>query len=213
MTDEQVERYGKAWEAGQREDRVCGLCGNLIQPSQWMRYHYHLDGSRAIEHVNCDHPEKDQDADYLSVTAPKHLPFANSAQDLASTPRARQSLPTSKPRLSEARERALPDARGLKVPGSPEWCWQTIDLLKTYYQYVGNRWQGVLAILAELAEHRAWEKVPSGKPYGSEDELLNAELGIRKRQVEDLDGLLAGHDKAQDRRIRTRGRSPRKQSG
>ena len=210
MTDEQVERYGKAWEAGEREDRVCGLCGNVIQPGQWMCYHYHLDGSRAIEHVDCDHPEKDQDADYLRVTPLKHRPFANSAQDQAEW--AGQSLPTSKPGLDEAKERALPGARGLNVPGSPEWCWQTINLLKTYYQYVGNRWQEVMSVLVELAEHRAWEKVPSGKPYGSEDELLKSELGISKGQVEDLDRLLAGDGEPQHQRIRTRGGSPRKQA-
>jgi len=186
MTQEQVERYGKAWEAGQREDRECGLCGNFIQPGQWMRYHYNADGSRAIEHVDCDHREKDEDAD--------DLPVASN---------------TSEPPLNEARDRAPKNARGLTVQGSPEWCWQNIALLKTYYRYVGNRWQEVSAVLAELAEYRAWEKVPSGKPYGSEDQLLKAELGISKGQVEDLDRLLAGHDQAQRQRIRTRGRSAR----
>ena len=35
------------------------------------------------------------------------------------------------------------------------------------------------------------------KPYGSEDELLKAKLEISKRQKEDLDRLLAGHNKPQ----------------
>ena len=194
MTDEQVERYGRAWEAGQREDRICGLCGNVIQSGQWMHYHYHPDGSRAIEHVNCHPPEMDQDANFVQVTSPKHLPYAKHQVEWAPASLSPQVSLVS----IRQTERALPGAHGLNVPGSPEWCWQTINLLKTYYQYVGNRWQEVLAVLAELAEHRAWEKVPSGKPYGSEDELLKAELGISKRHVEDLDRLLAD-------------RSPRKQ--
>ena len=127
MTDDQVERCGKAWEAGEREDRSCGLCGNFIQPGQWMRYHYNADGSRAIEHVTCDHPEKDQRAHYLQVTPPN----------------------AGRPAYGEAREWALRGTQSLRAPGSPEWCWQTINLLKTYYQYV------------EDAGRRCWLSWPS----------------------------------------------------
>jgi len=191
MTDEHVERYGKAWEAGQREDRECSLCGNFIRPGQWMHYHYRADGSRAIEHVDCDHPEKHQDADYLQVTPPD----------------------TGEHRLNEAGELLSLGARDLTVPGSPEWCSHTIDLLKLNYQVLENRWGEVVSVLTELAEHHAWEEVPHDKPYGSVVGLLRAELGISKRQVDALGRLLPRRHKTWDERTVTRSRLLGKQPG
>jgi len=37
--------------------------------------------------------------------------------------------------------------------------------------------------LAELREHRAWEKVPVDEPYGSEDKMLAVELGKRADEI------------------------------
>ena len=82
------------------------------------------------------------------------------------------------------RDRALSYPRNMKEPGTPEWCWQTLELLKMRYRAVDTEWQGVQRARAELAEVKAWEIIPPENPYGSEEALLRAELGETLQQVE-----------------------------
>lgn len=81
-----------------------------------------------------------------------------------------------------AREAAQIGPRQMKDPNSPEFAWQTVALLKVYYQskeVSEQRWRNVLA---EAEQHRIYEKVPEGKPYGSLDAMLLAEIGRTAEQ-------------------------------
>src|SRR5688572_25118818 len=68
-------------------------------------------------------------------------------------------------------------------PGSPEWCYQTIELLRRCYHFEQTEREGFDKYLAELREHRAWEKFPVDKPYGSESRMIEAELGKPHAEV------------------------------
>ncbi|MPZ13962.1 MAG: hypothetical protein GEU73_05995 [Chloroflexi bacterium] len=81
----------------------------------------------------------------------------------------------------DERTTALFGPRALKAVGSPEWCWQTIDGLKSYYGYLDRDWERVERLLGELEAARAWEVVPPEGPYGSLDRMLQAELGTDER--------------------------------
>lgn len=87
------------------------------------------------------------------------------------------------PRLDD-RQRALFGPRQAKTKGSPEWCWQTLELLKSAYAAVERRWQEVEEIKGDLATVKAWEVIPPGNPYGSEDAMLEAELGAPAKVVD-----------------------------
>jgi len=96
------------------------------------------------------------------------------------------------------RNRIVPTDRDLacfgprqsKVPGSIEWCYQTLDMLKSRWErrkMVSKQW---LETLCEVTQHKVWERVPPDKPYGSLDALLRGELGddierdsVSKQQV------------------------------
>jgi hypothetical protein len=77
-----------------------------------------------------------------------------------------------------------PIPRNARVPGSTEWCYTTMNLLKRSYQHIGADQGDFTHYLNELREHRAWEKVPVEHPYGSEDKMLLAELGKRVKEIE-----------------------------
>jgi hypothetical protein len=77
----------------------------------------------------------------------------------------------------EPREAAQIGPRQLKEPSSPAYAWQTIAVIQRRWQSKEislEKWQEVLQ---EAQENRIWEKVPEGKPYGSLDALLRAEIG------------------------------------
>ena len=75
--------------------------------------------------------------------------------------------------------------RNSREPGSPEWCYQTLNLLQDSYRDIDLDSKRFEECLAELRQHRAWEKVPIDKPYGSEDRMIVAELGKRAEEVAD----------------------------
>lgn len=79
---------------------------------------------------------------------------------------------------------AAPVPRNARVPGSPEWCYQTMSLLKHSYRDIRIDQDSFAHYLNELREHRAWEKVPVDHPYGSEAKMIEAELGKRIEEVE-----------------------------
>lgn len=81
------------------------------------------------------------------------------------------------------REAALSGPRSLKTPGSPEWCWQTIESLKNSLSLLDQRWQQAEQVVDDLRGARAWEKIPPENPYGSLDELLKAETGLGESQI------------------------------
>jgi hypothetical protein len=74
--------------------------------------------------------------------------------------------------------------RGSRKPGSPLWCYQTLNLLKHSYQSLNVDHESFAKYLAELREHKAWEKVPFEHPYGSEAKMLMAEVGKRIEEIE-----------------------------
>jgi hypothetical protein len=71
-----------------------------------------------------------------------------------------------------------PGPRQLYPVGSAAWCQVTIRVLRDYLGHVATEWKQAENILNELVTQRAWEHVPPGKPYGSLDALLKAELGL-----------------------------------
>jgi hypothetical protein len=81
------------------------------------------------------------------------------------------------------REAAGTAPRNSRVPGSPEWCYQTMGLLKSSYRHIHIDQEHFTHYLNELREHRAWEKVPVDHPYGSEEKMLVAELGKRVDEI------------------------------
>ncbi len=72
----------------------------------------------------------------------------------------------------------------VKEPGSPEWCYQSLYILKTYYNSLERFWQEFSTVKQELEQQRAWEKIPPGKPYGSLEAMLEAELGAALPEIE-----------------------------
>ena len=81
------------------------------------------------------------------------------------------------------REDASTAPRNTRVPGSPEWCYQTMTLLKSSYRHIHIDQEHFTHYLNELREHRAWEKVPVDHPYGTEEKMLVAELGKRVDEI------------------------------
>jgi hypothetical protein len=74
--------------------------------------------------------------------------------------------------------------RGSREPGSPLWCYQTMNLMSHSYQGLDIDHKRFVQYLAELREHKAWEKVPIEQPYGSETKMLEMELGKRIDEIE-----------------------------
>lgn len=81
------------------------------------------------------------------------------------------------PGVSE-REAASFGPRHLKPIESVDWCWQTLSLLKRFHQCKEISIQDFEKVLAEVVQHRVWERVPPESPYGTLDEMLKVELGV-----------------------------------
>ena len=82
------------------------------------------------------------------------------------------------------REKAAYGPRTLKKPGSPEWCWQTLDGLVRDYQFVDQRLKEIGQTLNELKSVEAWKVIPTDKPYGSLGKMLATELGTDIRTIQ-----------------------------
>jgi hypothetical protein len=110
-----------------------------------------------------------------------------------------------------ARAKALTGPRDLKPVGSPDWCYQTIYLLRRRWERMGADERQFEETKAEIVAARAWEKVPVERPYGSLEALLEAEIGldigyIDQRTEEVKNRRLNGHGgdrKSAEARIRT----------
>lgn len=109
---------------------------------------------------------------------------------------SQQQLPLSKAKSKKEKEIILAQTgpRQLKERGSPEYCWQTAMHLRRVWEGHGLELDMWEKTLAEIQEHRAWEKIPTDKPYGSLDALLQDVIGCtlkeaRDRIVERLDAL------------------------
>lgn len=83
----------------------------------------------------------------------------------------------------DERTRALFGPRDLKEKGSPQWCWQTVERLKLLWSQMNDDERQVAAVLQEIEQYRAWEKVPPERPYGSLSALLEAEIGKPEAEV------------------------------
>jgi hypothetical protein len=77
---------------------------------------------------------------------------------------------------------SLAGPRTLKTPGSPEWCWQTVDYLKNCYRHVEEQYRQVDQVIEDLERVEAWKVIPPGNPYGSLERLLEAE-GLKLEEV------------------------------
>ena len=82
-----------------------------------------------------------------------------------------------------SRTGALSGPKALKVPGSPEWCWQTVQVLKEQMRHVREQWDLAEDALTALVEVQAWKKIPPEKPYGSLNAMVKAELGVSVQTV------------------------------
>jgi hypothetical protein len=79
------------------------------------------------------------------------------------------------------RDQSCLGPRQLKVPGSVEWCYQTLEVFKARWarkEMIESQWHQALD---ELTEYKVWEHVPPDQPYGSLDKMLKAELGVNSR--------------------------------
>jgi hypothetical protein len=74
--------------------------------------------------------------------------------------------------------------RGSRTPGSPLWCYQTMNLMRDSYKIFNIDHKRFAQYLAELREHKALEKVPIDCPYGGEAKMLKIELGKRVDEIE-----------------------------
>jgi len=97
------------------------------------------------------------------------------------------------------REKAAYGPRVLKKPGSPEWCWQTLNGMVSDYKFIDERFREIGEALRELKSVKAWKVIPTDKPYGSLANMLSKELGIDARTLErDIKD-------AQERKVGTKG--------
>jgi hypothetical protein len=91
-------------------------------------------------------------------------------------PRERQQK-VREPR-DEARVMASTAPRGSRQPGSPEWCYQTTNLLASMWRELHLDRERFMEYLIEIRRYQAWEKIPVHAPYGTEAAMLAAELGF-----------------------------------
>ena len=68
----------------------------------------------------------------------------------------------------------LSGPRTMKEPGSPEWCWQTIGHLQLMWEFFEASGGNYLSVLEEAKEHRVWEVVPEGNPFGTKEKMVAA---------------------------------------
>jgi len=68
--------------------------------------------------------------------------------------------------------------RDSRQPGCPEWCYQTLNLLAMGWQSYELNVERLTDYYESICMFKAWKKIPVGKPYGSKEALLKAELGI-----------------------------------
>ena len=86
--------------------------------------------------------------------------------------------------MSSIPDGAVSGPRALKKAGSPDWCWQTVDLLKRYLYNIEQTWQQADEVVGELHGVQAWKVLPTPeKPYGSFDKLCKELLGMRAQDV------------------------------
>ena len=108
-----------------------------------------------------------------------------------------------------SRTGALSGPKVLKVPGSPEWCWQTVQVLKEQMRHVHEQWRVAEAALDELGKAKAWDKIPPDNPYGSMDAMLKAEVGLPAKEVRRRITQAADRAKALEGKTITDGRRER----
>lgn len=108
------------------------------------------------------------------------------------------------------KDRALAGPRALKEPGSPEWCWQTVQYLREAMRHVAEEYRQAEQVLEELKQAKAWTKIPPGRPYGSLDSMLRAEIGMPAKAVMVRIREAAERAKAlEGKTVRQRGRPPK----
>jgi hypothetical protein len=70
-----------------------------------------------------------------------------------------------------------------KDPNSVEFAWQTLALMKSFYEskkVSEDRW---LRLVSEADQYRIYDRIPEDKPYGSLDAMLKAEIGKTEEQA------------------------------
>ena len=87
-------------------------------------------------------------------------------------------MPVLSERDQRVRREALVGPRSLKDSNSEEYAWQTIRWLRTLHDGLEAEHALWEKALREAEADRIYEHVPPGKPYGSLDALLQAELGV-----------------------------------
>lgn len=73
---------------------------------------------------------------------------------------------------------------GALIPGTPQWCASTINLLKRSFQYINSDHEYFEKHLNELRQYKAWEIIPEDDPYGSEEVMLELVLGKKINAIE-----------------------------
>jgi hypothetical protein len=73
------------------------------------------------------------------------------------------------------RERACFGPRQMRVPGSVEWCYQTLEVFKAIRARKEATDRRYREVLDEMEKHRVWEMVPHDRPYGTVEEMFRVE--------------------------------------
>jgi hypothetical protein len=87
-------------------------------------------------------------------------------------------MPIRKEKRDEARVMAQTAPRNSRAPGSPEWCYQTLELFRSMWRELHLDRERFMEYLIEIRRYQAWEKIPVHAPYGTEAAMLAAELGF-----------------------------------
>lgn len=73
--------------------------------------------------------------------------------------------------------------RALLEKGSPDWCHRTLARLRYAFEQKKVDEDEFNSVLMELERYQAWDKVPEGRPYGSPDAMLKAEIGLTRQEA------------------------------
>jgi hypothetical protein len=98
----------------------------------------------------------------------------------------------------------LSGPRSDKVPGSVDWCRQTVVMLKASWHPVEKALPRLAEGLDDVIAHEAWNVIPPEAPYGSLDAMLRAELEVDEATIRAVIRCFPPKDR-QDGAVRTGG--------
>jgi hypothetical protein len=98
----------------------------------------------------------------------------------------RQLLPVDRKREREHEMLAAAGSspRDMMQKGDADWCWSALLHLRTIWASEKSTIEMWERTIADIRSACAWEKVPKGRPYGTEDAMLRDVLGVELSEAE-----------------------------